>query len=79
MEMPPPDPRSVELGAAFKEAHQALRDAQRALDKRKAEQGDEPEWLVSQLEAAERQFAEASDAWIDFLETSGRRPSVRAR
>jgi hypothetical protein len=79
MEMPPPDPESVELGAAFKEAHQALRDAGRAIEKRKAEQGDEPAWLLEQLEAAEQRFAEAAERWIEHLDKTGRRAVARAR
>jgi hypothetical protein len=79
LEMPPPDAVSVELGAAFKEAHQALRDAVKALDKRKAEQGDEPAWLVEQLQAAEARFSESADAWTTHLEKTGRRPMARSR
>jgi hypothetical protein len=74
----PQDPRSIELGAAFKEAQVAMRDARKALDKRKAESGDEPEWLIEQLTAAEAHFAEASTAWVEHLETTGRKV-VRAR
>jgi hypothetical protein len=69
----PQDPRSVELGAAFREAQAAARDARKALEKRKAEFGDEPEWLVEQLAAAEARFAAASTAWVEHLETTGRK------
>jgi ribonuclease E len=74
----PQDPRSIELGAAFKEAQVAMRDARKALDKRRAESGDEPDWLVEQLAAAEARFAEASTAWVEHLETTNRKV-VRAR
>jgi hypothetical protein len=74
----PQDPRSLELGAAFREAQQAVRDARRALEKRRAEHGDEPEWLVEQLADAERRFAAAADAWVQHLDTTGRKV-VRAR
>jgi hypothetical protein len=74
----PQDPRSIELGAAFREAQTAMRDARKALDKRKAESGDEPEWLVEQLAAAEARFAAAADEWAQHLETTGRK-IVRAR
>jgi hypothetical protein len=74
----PQDPRSLELGAAFREAHTAMRDARKALDKRKAEYNDEPEWLVEQLASAEARFAVAADAWAQHLETTGRKV-VRAR
>ena len=79
MELPPQDPHSIELGAAFKEAHQALRDAMKALDKRKAEQGDEPPWLLEQLQAAEVRFAAAADEWARHLEQTGRKQVARAR
>ena len=68
----PQDPRSVELGAAFREAQTAMRDARKALDKRKAEYNDEPEWLIEQLAAAEARFAAAADEWAAHLETTGR-------
>jgi hypothetical protein len=74
----PQDPRSLELGATFREAHTALRDARKALDKRRAEYGDEPEWLLEQLEAAEARFSAAADAWARHLETTGRKVA-RAR
>lgn len=63
----------MELGARFREAHQALRDARKALEKRKAEFGDEPEWLLAQYAEAERQFEEAATAWSDHLAKTGRR------
>lgn len=69
----PQDPRSIELGAAFREAQTAMRDARKALDKRRAEFGDEPEWLVEQLTAAEARFSEAADEWAAHLETTGRK------
>jgi hypothetical protein len=74
----PQDLRSIELGAMFREAHTALRDARKALDKRKAEFGDEPVWLVEQLAAAEARFADAADEWARHLETTGRK-MARAR
>jgi hypothetical protein len=74
----PQDPRSVELGAAFREAQTAMRDARKALEKRKAEYGDEPEWLAEQLAAAEARFTAAADEWAQHLETTGRK-IVRAR
>jgi hypothetical protein len=74
----PQDPLSIELGAAFKEAQVAMRDARKALDKRKAEAGDEPEWLAEQLAEAEARFEAASTAWVEHLETTGRKV-VRAR
>jgi hypothetical protein len=74
----PQDPRSIELGAAFKESQVAMRDARKALDKRRAEFGDEPDWLVEQLAAAEARFAAASTAWVEHLETTGRK-IARAR
>lgn len=74
---PPQDERSVELGAAFREAQAALRDAKKALDKRKAEFGDEPDWLLEQLEAAEQRFAKAATEWHEHLLTTGRRMARR--
>jgi hypothetical protein len=56
----------------------ALRDARKALDKRKSEFSDEPAWLVEQLAAAEARFAEAADEWARHLETTGRK-MARAR
>lgn len=69
----PQDPRSIELGAAFREAQTAMRDAKKALDKRRAEFSDEPDWLVEQLTAAEARFAEVADEWAAHLETTGRK------
>src|SRR3990172_6588604 len=50
----PQDPVSIELGAKFKEAQVAVRDARKAMEKRKAEFDDEPEWMVQQYAEAER-------------------------
>jgi len=69
----PQDELSIQLGAAFKEAQVAVRDARRALDKRGAESGDEPEWMVEQLATAEQRFEEAATAWADHLATTGRK------
>ena len=69
----PQDERSIELGQQFREAQSALRDAKKTLDKRKAEQGDEPQWLIDEYEAAERRFEEAATAWSDHLATTGRK------
>lgn len=74
----PQDPRSIELGAAFKEAQTALRDAARTLEKRRAEFGDEPEWLREQYRVAEQRFEEAATAWAEHLETTGRTMARRA-
>ena len=73
---PPPDPLSIELGQAFRDAQDALRDARKTLDKRKAELGDEPDWLLEQLRAAEQRFSEAADQWVEHLSKTGRK-SVR--
>ncbi|HEY8171636.1 MAG TPA: hypothetical protein VIH21_00995 [Dehalococcoidia bacterium] len=69
----PQDERSVELGAAFREAQIALRDSRKALEKRKVEFGDEPDWMLEQHTAAERAFEEAASAWSEHLETTGRK------
>jgi hypothetical protein len=69
----PQDEVSIELGQKFREAQAALRDAKKMLEKRKAEQGDEPSWLVEQLEAAERAFEEAATAWSEHLSKTGRK------
>jgi hypothetical protein len=69
----PQDPRSIELGVAFREAQVAMRDAKKALDKRRAEFGDEPEWLIEQLAAAEAHFVTVADQWAAHLETTGRK------
>ena len=50
-----------------------MRDARKALAKRRAESEDEPEWMVEQLTAAEKVFEEASTAWTEHLETTGRK------
>jgi hypothetical protein len=78
MEAPPPqDPVSVELGQNFREAQTAMRDARKALEKRRAEAGDEPEWMVAQLAEAERRFEEASTAWVEHLSGTGRKMARR--
>ena len=69
----PQDERSIELGAAFKEAQILTRDARKALAKRKAEFADEPDWMLEQLAAAEKRFEEAASAWTEHLETTGRK------
>jgi hypothetical protein len=69
----PQDERSIELGAAFKEGQVLMRDARKALAKRKAEFDDAPEWMLEQLAAAEKQFEEAATAWTAHLETTGRK------
>ncbi len=69
----PQDPRSIELGAAFREAQIALRDARKVLEKRKAEAGDEPEWMLEQVRAAEEAFARAATEWTAHLEATGRK------
>ena len=74
MEPPvPQDEQSIELGARFKEAQVAIRDARKALDKRKAELGDEPEWMVEQLHEAERGFEAVASEWVEHLEKTGRK------
>jgi hypothetical protein len=75
----PPDPHSLELGAAFREAQVALRDARKALDKRRSEYSDEPEWLVQQHEEAQRRFEAAATAWSDHLATTGRKRVLASR
>lgn len=69
----PQDERSIELGAAFKEAQLVMRDAKKALAKRKAEFDDEPDWMLEQLAAAEKRFEEVATAWAEHLETTGRK------
>jgi hypothetical protein len=69
----PQDDESIALGAAFKESQIALRDAKKALAKRTAEFGDEPEWMLEQLASAEKGFEEAASAWTAHLETTGRK------
>jgi hypothetical protein len=69
----PQDEQSIALGAAFKESQIALRDARKALAKRKAEFSDEPEWMLEQLAAAEKSFEEAASTWTAHLETTGRK------
>jgi hypothetical protein len=69
----PQDDRSIELGAAFKEAQILVRDAKKALAKRKAEFSDEPDWMLEQLAAAEQRFEAAATEWTAYLETTGRK------
>jgi hypothetical protein len=69
----PQDETSIALGAAFKEAQQAMREARKTLEKRKAEAGDEPEWLVAQYNEAVARFEAAATAWTEHLETTGRK------
>jgi hypothetical protein len=69
----PQDERSVELGALFREAQMAMRDARKALDKRKAEYNDEPDWLLEQLADTEARFTAAAEEWAAHLETTGRK------
>lgn len=69
----PQDERSVELGAMFREAQTARRDARKALDKRKAEFSDEPEWMLEALHAAEKRFEEVATEWSDHLAKTGRK------
>lgn len=69
----PQDERSIELGAAFKESQILIRDARKALAKRKAEFADEPDWMIEQLAVAEARFEEAATAWTAHLETTGRK------
>jgi hypothetical protein len=74
MEVPvPQDEHSIELGARFKEAQVAIRDARKALEKRKAEFGDEPDWMVEQLREAERHFEAVASEWVEHLEKTGRK------
>ncbi len=69
----PQDERSIELGAMFREAQTALRDARKALEKRKADFGDEPEWMLEQYRAAEQRFEEVSTEWSEHLSRTGRK------
>ena len=69
----PQDEQSIALGAAFKESQIALRDARKALAKRKTEFSDEPEWMLEQLADAEKRFEAAATAWTAHLETTGRK------
>ncbi|HLB24433.1 MAG TPA: hypothetical protein VJP07_10090 [Dehalococcoidia bacterium] len=69
----PQDPVSIELGAKFKEAQVAVRDARKAMEKRKAEFDDEPEWMVQQYAEAERAFEETATAWHEHLSQTGRK------
>jgi hypothetical protein len=63
----------VELGARFRESQNALRDARKTLEKRKAEFGDEPEWLMDAYRVAEARFEAAATEWTEHLETTGRK------
>jgi hypothetical protein len=72
-EIIPQDPTSIELGAHFKEAQAALRDARKALEKRKAESNDEPDWMLQHLAEAEKAFEAAATAWTEHLESTGRK------
>jgi hypothetical protein len=69
----PQDEESIALGTAFREAQAAIRDARKALDKRKAEFGDEPEWMLEQLATAEQRFAEIATSWSEHLAKTGRK------
>jgi hypothetical protein len=69
----PQDERSVELGAAFRETQIAMREARKALAKRKAEFDDEPQWMLDQLHETEQRFEAAATAWSEHLETTGRK------
>ena len=69
----PQDEESTALGAAFKETQIALRDAKKALAKRRAEFDDAPDWMLEQLAAAEKHFEDAATAWTAHLETTGRK------
>jgi len=69
----PQDERSVELGAMFREAQAALRDARKALDKRKAEFDDEPDWMLEALHAAEKRFEDVATEWSEHLAKTGRK------
>jgi len=69
----PQDERSLQLGAMFREAQTALRDARKALDKRMADFGDEPEWMLEQYHAAEKRFEEISTEWSEHLSRTGRK------
>jgi hypothetical protein len=69
----PQDETSIALGAAFREAQTAVRDAKKLLDKRKAEHGDEPDWMLQQLAEAERRFEDAATAWSEHLAGTGRK------
>lgn len=69
----PQDERSLELGTMFKEAQLALRDARKAIEKRKADFDDEPEWMLEQYRAAEKRFEEISTEWSEHLSRTGRK------
>ena len=69
----PQDERSKELGAMFREAQTAVRDAKKTLHKRRAEFNDEPQWLLDQYEATERHFAEMATQWQEHLGNTGRK------
>jgi hypothetical protein len=69
----PQDERSVELGARFREAQVAMREAKKALAKRNAEFSDEPAWMLEQIAAAEQAFEAIATEWADHLGTTGRK------
>jgi hypothetical protein len=69
----PQDEVSIELGQRFREAQNAMRDARKTLDRRKAEQGDEPQWLLDQYTEAERHFEEVATEWSEHLSRTGRK------
>ncbi|MHB8514233.1 MAG: hypothetical protein ACYDCT_02450 [Dehalococcoidia bacterium] len=73
----PQDERSIELGARFRETQNALRDARKTLDKRKAEHGDEPQWLLDEYAAAEERYAALATEWAEHLATTGRKVGRR--
>jgi hypothetical protein len=57
----------------FREAQAVLRDARKALEKRRLEFGDEPEWMVEQLREAERRFEQVATQWVEHLSKTGRK------
>jgi hypothetical protein len=69
----PQDPLSIELGAKFREAQIAIRDARKALEKKKAESGEAPEWMVEQLTTLEQAFEVVATEWAEHLATTGRK------
>ncbi len=69
----PQDERSIELGERFRETQTALRDAKKTLDRRRAEYGDEPQWLVDQYQESERRFAQIATEWHEHLSKTGRK------
>ncbi len=69
----PQDEVSIALGARFKETQVAIRDARKALAKRKAEFDDEPEWMAEQMAEAVAAFEVAATEWTEHLEKTGRK------